>query len=113
MTAAVETLFPGQDDIARGIDSMALSRSTVSKRIDVILTNLYETALSQLLQAEWFSLAIDDTTDIRDTAQLAVFSASLMDKNSLMNYFLCSLSKDELLVRMSSRLSKHSRMRRT
>ena len=37
------------------------------------LTNLYETALSQLLQAEWFYLAIDETTDIRDTAQLAVF----------------------------------------
>ena len=55
------------------IESLALSRPTVSKRIDVIATNLYETALSQLLQAKWFSLAIDETTDICDTAQLAVF----------------------------------------
>ena len=52
MAEAVETLFPGQDDITRGIESLALSRPTVSKRIDVIATNLYETALSQLLQAK-------------------------------------------------------------
>jgi hypothetical protein len=55
------------------ISSISLSRFTVSRRIDDI-PQMTETKLHDLSQKfEAFSVAVDESTDVVDTAQLAIF----------------------------------------
>uniref|UniRef100_A0A0L8I3H1 Uncharacterized protein n=1 Tax=Octopus bimaculoides TaxID=37653 RepID=A0A0L8I3H1_OCTBM len=55
------------------IDNISLSRRTVIRQIDELTTNV-ELGLKRLsLHFKYFSLAIDESTDVSNTAQLAVF----------------------------------------
>lgn len=82
MQAAANILF---QDKRKEIDDISLSRRTVSRRIDKLADyvelNLTQIALSfeyyslAIASFEYYSLAINESTDVSDTAQLAIFCA--------------------------------------
>ena len=70
LQAVVDILCPGRK---KEIDNISLSRRTVTRRIDELATNI-ETGLKELASKfKYFSLAIDESTDVANIAQLAVF----------------------------------------
>lgn len=70
MLKAVECLIPEKTQVFREI---SLSRNTVVDRISEIADNISHQQRSIVQRCLYFSLAVDESTDIRDTAQVAVF----------------------------------------
>ena len=76
MRAIVDELSPGT---SKDFEAVSLSRNTITRRIEDVASNLQE-QLSQLCQKfTYFSLAVDESTDISDTAQLLVFIRGIDD----------------------------------
>ena len=76
LQAAVDILCPCRK---KEIDNISLSRRTVTRRIDELATNI-EMGLKELASKfKYFSLAIDESTDVTNTAQLAVFVRGIDD----------------------------------
>ena len=70
LLAVVDILCPSRK---KEIDNISLSRRTVTRRIDELATNI-EIGLKELASKfKYISLAIDESTDVANTAQLAVF----------------------------------------
>ena len=55
------------------VEQASLSRFTVSRRTNDLSDNIKETLKERLKSCEAFSLALDESTDISDTAQLVIF----------------------------------------
>ena len=70
MVAAVELLAP---DKVKLFQDVSLSRRTVSDRITNFAQDIEKTLKDSAGDFQFFSLACDETTDITNTAQLAVF----------------------------------------
>lgn len=60
-------------EVKNKLESVSLSRRTVVRRIDAISENLQDQLLQSSRSFQWFSLALDESTDIQDTAQLLIF----------------------------------------
>ena len=70
MFDAVDITCP---EVRTKIEAISLSRSTIVRRIGGIAQNLSEQLFEAGKSFEWYSLALDESTDIEDTAQLLVF----------------------------------------
>ncbi|XP_067933087.1 SCAN domain-containing protein 3-like [Watersipora subatra] len=73
MVEAMERLFPDKRDVVGKVKAIPLSRKTATGKIESINDHLRMTLLTHIDQADYFSIAIDESTDIMDVAQLAVF----------------------------------------
>ena len=70
----VKQLFlKNKDDIIKQILKLQVSDSTVIKRVEVISDNILSQLLKDIESAAFFSLALDESTDRTDIAQLAVW----------------------------------------
>ncbi|XP_026475998.1 general transcription factor II-I repeat domain-containing protein 2B-like [Ctenocephalides felis] len=87
LTAVAEIAFPDKLNI---ISNISLSRFTVAKRIDDLSENIAATLRERIAQFEYCSLALDESCDISDTAQLAIFIRGV-DTNFNITEELCSL----------------------
>ncbi|KAK9977291.1 hypothetical protein ABG768_019112 [Culter alburnus] len=65
--------FKNKDDIIRQISKLQLSDSTVTRRVELISDDLFSQLLNDIESSEYFSLALDESTDSTDVAQLAVW----------------------------------------
>ena len=54
-------------------DSIPLSARTVTRKVEVISKNLKLQLKNKCIDFDYFSLAFDESTDVCDTAQLAIF----------------------------------------
>ena len=63
-------MCPGK---ARLLKNILLTRNTVAERIDEMTSDLKRQLKGESLRFEHFSIAIDETADISEIAQLAVF----------------------------------------
>ena len=61
------------------IEQTSLSRYTVARRIDTMACHLEDALAENINKFSHFSLALDESTDINDTAQLAVFIRGVTD----------------------------------
>ena len=59
-------------EVRTKIEAISLSRRTLVRRIGGIAQNLSEQLFEAGKSFEWYSLALDESTDIEDTAQLLV-----------------------------------------
>lgn len=64
--------FSNKREIMSAIQDLQLSNKTVTRRINVISTDIQTQLKSDMEICDWFSLQFDESTDISDTAQLAV-----------------------------------------
>mgnify|MGYP001798514353 FL=1 len=74
ISSSIETLFPNKPELKTAIEKVPLGRNTFIRRIEEIGKALTKSTLQDnIMNCESFSLALDKTNDIRDTAHLAVF----------------------------------------
>ena len=69
MVDAVSVVFP---EVKSKVEAISLSRRTIVRRIDAIAVNIQEQLLTASGSFLWFSIALDERTDIQDTAQLLI-----------------------------------------
>lgn len=66
----VEEVCPAEK---KALDNISLSKDTVGRRIDDLSKDIEVSLKCKLAECDWYSLALDESTDATDTAQLAVF----------------------------------------
>ena len=76
LVAAAEVVCPNKADAFKKIN---LSRMTVTRRVEELALNVEETLKTKLLACKFYSLALDESTDLTDTAQLAIFICGIDD----------------------------------
>lgn len=79
MNAVAEEVCPEKKDV---FNAVSLSASTISRRIQELGGNAYAQLQQKTKEFDFFSLALDESTDVQDTAQLLIFI------NSVIIYFL-------------------------
>lgn len=62
------------------LDNVSLSHQTIGRRVAVLAENIETKLTTRLSQCEKYSLALDESTDINDTAQLAIFIRGITTK---------------------------------
>ena len=67
---------------------ICLSRPTVQRRIENLTTDVKEQVIEQCKDFKYFSIAVDESTDAKDTAQLAVFVRGVNDNFDILEEFL-------------------------
>lgn len=76
MTVTADTLFAGfknKDEIAAAVSRVPLGPPTVTRRIEELSSDVDRQVLEDLKRCEYFSLQFDESVDIVNTAQLAIF----------------------------------------
>lgn len=74
LSDVVEILSPENDKLKRMVSDVQLSRHTVEHRISDINTAIESQLHSDLQACEYFSVALDESCDIQDKPQLAIFA---------------------------------------
>ena len=70
MVEAVGVVCPEAKPI---VEAISLSRRIIVRRIGTIADNIQEQLLTLNGHFEWFSIAVDESTDAQDTAQLQIY----------------------------------------
>ncbi|XP_077971735.1 general transcription factor II-I repeat domain-containing protein 2-like [Styela clava] len=70
MVDAINIVCP---EVKSKIDAIPMSRTTTVRRIEAIAANLQENLLNTANTFKCFSIALDESTDVLDTAQLMIF----------------------------------------
>ena len=70
LVAVVDSVCPEQRSV---FESVSLSSRTVRRRIEEMSDNVHDSLKTRISTLVAFSLALDESTDVKDTAQLAVF----------------------------------------
>ena len=70
LVAVVDSVCPEQRSV---FESVSLSSRTVRRRIDEMSDNVYDSLKTRISTLVAFALALDESTDTKDTAQLAIF----------------------------------------
>lgn len=65
--------FKNKADILASIKAIQLSRNSVTRRCEMMCENLTEQLQRDIANCECFSLQLDESTDIGDTAQLCLY----------------------------------------
>ncbi|KAK9527903.1 hypothetical protein VZT92_014420 [Zoarces viviparus] len=70
MNAVAKEVCPEKEDV---FNAASLSASTITRRIEEIGGNVYAQLQQKAKEFNFFSLALDESTDVQDTAQLLIF----------------------------------------
>ena len=85
---AVEILSPENNKLKRMVADVQLSRHTVEDRISDINTVTESQLHSDLQVCEYFSVALDESCDIQDKPQLAIFARSVSNDSLIIEELL-------------------------
>ena len=70
MVDAVRVVCP---EVLSKVEAISLSRRTIVPRIDAIAMDIQEQVLTASVSFQWFSIALDESNDIQDTAQVLIY----------------------------------------
>lgn len=77
MLKAAPSLFQGfnnKDKILQRIQELQLSRNTVKERILKMTVNISDQFQSDINSCDFFSICLDETTDIKSSARLVIYA---------------------------------------
>ncbi|XP_068203025.1 general transcription factor II-I repeat domain-containing protein 2-like [Palaemon carinicauda] len=70
MVDAVSVVCP---EVISKVEAISLSRRAIVRRIDAIAMNIQDQVLTASVSFQWFSIALDESNDIQDTAQVLIY----------------------------------------
>ena len=70
------------------VEQISLSRFTVARRIDDLSENIKVSLKDRISKCSALSIALDESTDLSDTAQLVVFIRGVTDNFEVIEEFL-------------------------
>ena len=70
LVTAAQELCPEKSNI---FESITLSARTIIRRVEDISNDIIAQLKFKVERFDWFSLAIDESTDVTDTAQMLIF----------------------------------------
>lgn len=94
------------------VEKISLSHQTVARRVDELSSNIEGSLAKRLAECEFYSLALDESTDISDTAQLSVFVRGVTEQFVIIEELLdlCSMQGTttgrDILVQVKKVLTK-------
>lgn len=88
MVSTLQVLYPDKQEIHQAIQSIPMSRNTCTRRVEALGNHLTNAVADDLKNCESFSVAVDESTDINDVAQLSVF----------VRYYLNNVFNERLLI---------------
>ena len=65
--------FTNKNSILRKINDMQLSHQTIQRRISLIASDISVQTIEYLKNCKYYSLALDESNDRRDTMQLCIY----------------------------------------
>lgn len=98
MAVTADTLFAdlkNKEDIKARIKSVPLGAPTVARRVEALSEDISQQVFKDLSLCEHFSLQFDESTDITDTAQLAVFVRMVFSDFTIKEDFLVLIPMKE------------------
>ena len=88
------------------VEAISLSRRTIVRHIDATVVNIQQQLLTASGSFQWFSIALGESTDIQDTAQLLIYLREIDETLRIQrNYYLCSHPKTLLLEKICTAVS--------
>ena len=81
----IENVSPEKKNL---VEQINLSRFTVARRIDDLSENIEVSLKNRISKCSAFSIALDESTDLSDTAQLVVFIRGVTDNFEVTEEFL-------------------------
>uniref|UniRef100_H2Z350 SPIN-DOC-like zinc-finger domain-containing protein n=1 Tax=Ciona savignyi TaxID=51511 RepID=H2Z350_CIOSA len=81
----IENVSPEKKNL---VEQISLSRFTVARRIDDLSENIEASLKDRISKCSAFSIALDESTDVSDTAQLVVFIRGVTDNFEVNEEFL-------------------------
>lgn len=87
--------FKNKNEIKKAIKDLQLSRNTVMRRIEMMSKNVNEQLQEDFDRCVSFSLQLDESTDVTDTAQLLVFIRMVFEDFSTKEELLGMISLKE------------------
>ena len=85
LEAVAYHMIPDNKDL---FSNISLSRPTVTRRIANITEDVKQQVINHCGDFKYFSIAVDESTDAKDTAQLAVFVCGVNDNFEILEEFL-------------------------
>lgn len=80
----------GEEKCSNDLKNVSLSKQTVTRRIEEISKHVSSELSNIVSESSYFSLALDESTDLTDTAQLLIFIRTV-DNNFMINEELLAL----------------------
>ncbi|XP_076388965.1 general transcription factor II-I repeat domain-containing protein 2A-like [Megachile rotundata] len=74
-------VFNNKKEITEMFNKIPLSRDSAIRKTEICAKSVHESILADLTKTQFFSLAIDESTDISDVAQMAVFVRYILNNN--------------------------------
>nr|XP_012147784.1 PREDICTED: general transcription factor II-I repeat domain-containing protein 2-like [Megachile rotundata] len=74
-------VFNNKKEITEMFNKIPLSRDSTIRKTEICAKSVRESILADLTKTQFFSLAIDESTDISDVAQMAVFVRYILNNN--------------------------------
>lgn len=99
--------FKNKNEINKAFHGLQLSRNTVMRRIEMISKDINEQLHKDIVRCVAFSLQLDESTDITDTAQLLIFIRMVFEDFSTKEELLSMISLKGKTFLISSRNSRH------
>ena len=75
------TIFDNKKEIAEMFSKILLSRDSTIHKTEIYARSIRKSILADLTKTQFFSLAIDEFTDIFDVAQMTVFVRYILNNN--------------------------------
>ena len=70
------------------LSKISLSRPTVTRRIENMSLDVKQQLIKHFNEFKYFSVAVDESSDAKDTAQLSIFIRGIKDNFEIMEEFV-------------------------
>ena len=60
-------------EVRSKVEAISLSRRSIARRIDAIAVNIQDQLLTSIYNFQWYSIALDESTNLQDAAQLLIY----------------------------------------